>query len=58
MIRTANVAAAAPTTSLIAAAQDEVSATNAALVSRHAQDYQAPGTVGVAGNDDTDGQAS
>ena len=40
-IRTANAAAALPTTTVLAAAQDEVSTTIAALFGRHAQEFQA-----------------
>ncbi len=42
-ITAANAAAALPTTALVAAAEDEVSAAIAALFSGHAQEYQALG---------------
>src|SRR3977135_276152 len=47
-ISAANAAAAAPTTGIVVAAQDEVSAVIAALVGSHAQEYQALSTQGAA----------
>ena len=47
----ANAAAAAPTSGIVAAAGDEVSAAIAALFSRHAQAYQALGAQAAASHD-------
>ncbi len=44
----ANAAAAAPTTGVVAAAEDEVSAAIATLFSSHAQDFQALGAQAAA----------
>src|SRR4051812_42318736 len=47
-IGAANAAAAAPTTALVAAAGDEISAAIAALFGTHAQQYQALGAQATA----------
>src|ERR1700758_1213667 len=50
-LSTANAAAAAPTTGVLAAAEDEVSAAIAAVFSAHGQGFQALGTQAAAFHD-------